>query len=155
MSTYTQHTHTHMPTHTQHTHMTIHSVRSDCPLHSSTRGTWGYCWATAGGQCWPRPATEGDPHIPHTAVMLHDLESLYTSCELTQDLTIFIMSGCGYSQLMHQDSLLVISIHQMSLLLVSIGLTFWSTPTPWPSNSQLITTVEVSLTQRTNPLTWQ
>ena len=93
---------TYASTHTTHTHMTIHSVGGDCPLLCSRQGTWGYCWATVGGQCWPRPASEGDPHIPHTAVMLHDWLSIY-QLWITYDLTIFMMSGCGLSQLMHQN----------------------------------------------------
>ena len=102
---HTMHTcmHAHMHAHTYpHTHEYIHSVGEDCPPHRSTWGTWGYCWVTAGGKCWPRPDKEGDLHIPHTAVMMTwPRPSAYQSW--TTHITIFMMSGCGLSLLMHKD----------------------------------------------------
>ena len=75
--TYTHiHAHTHTCTYTfthlyTHTYVhTIHTVGRDCPPHCSIPGTWRYCWATAGGKCWPRPGRRGEPHIPHTAVIV-------------------------------------------------------------------------------------
>ena len=37
----------------------LHSV-GDCPPCCSRRWSWRYCWATAGGKHWPRPARGGN-----------------------------------------------------------------------------------------------
>ena len=58
-----------MPSLHTHTQTTQQSVGRDCPLHCSTRGTWGHCWATATGKCWPRSAAGGDSHKPY----MHDV----------------------------------------------------------------------------------
>ena len=91
------HTHTHI-----HTHAHAHDlVRGDCPLHCSTGETWGYCWATAGSKCWPRPV-EGNPHIPDTSQVTWPRPSIYQSWS-THDLTLFMISGCGLFHLIHHD----------------------------------------------------